>query len=305
MAQLDAVKDGSNKMNKLPFLANGVLNIWFMLWSLVCILPLILVISVSLTDEKTITLGGYQFIPQVFSTYAYSYIFTSGGSILRSYFVTICITVIGTVLSVLLIAMYAYPISRKDFRYRNHLSFFVFFTMIFNGGLVPWYMVLTQLVKVSDSYLAYIFPMAVNAWYIIIMKTFFQTTVPESIIESAKLDGAGEFRTFWQIVMPLSKPGLATVALFQTLAFWNDWFNPLMYIEDGAKYNLQYMLYRLMINIQNLQDIKGGVSIDVSKLPGETARMAMCVLAVGPIVAAYPFFQKYFIAGLTVGAVKG
>lgn len=283
------------------------MNIVFTIWSLLCILPLLLVVAVSFTDENTVTIEGYNFIASKWSTYAYNYIFLQGSSILRSYALTIFVTLFGTILSVVVIAMYAYPISRRDFKYRNKFSFFVFFTMIFNGGLVPWYMTLTQLLHITNTIWAYIFPMLVNAWYILILKTFFQTTIPEVLIESAKLDGAGEFRTFWQIVIPLSKPGLATVALFQTLGFWNDWFQPLMFIEDGKLYNLQYLLYRLMINIQYMSEVSSTTSVtsELSKLPGQTARMAMCVLAVGPIIFAYPFFQKYFIKGLTVGAVKG
>lgn len=297
-------KYNSNSISK-P--ADVIINIVFILWSLACVLPLFLVIAVSFTDENTVTREGYNFITSHWSTYAYEYIFLQGTSILRSYILTILITIFGTLLSLLVIAMYAYPISRKDFKYRNKFSFFVFFTMVFNGGLVPWYVVLTQLLHVTNTIWAYIFPVVVNAWYILILRTFFQTSIPDVLIESAKLDGAGEFRTFWQIVIPLSKPGLATVALFQTLAFWNDWFQPLMFIDDGKLYNLQYLLYRLMMNIQYMSEVSSSTTVtsELAKLPGQTARMAMCVLAVGPIIFAYPFFQKYFIKGLTVGAVKG
>lgn len=300
----DVKKYNANSISK-P--ANVIINLLFILWSLVCVLPLFLVVAVSFTDENTITREGYNFIASKWSLYAYEYIFLQGASILRSYVLTIFITIFGTLLSLIVIAMYAYPISRRDFKYRNKFSFFVFFTMVFNGGLVPWYVVLTQFMHVTNTIWAYIFPVIVNAWYILILRTFFQTSIPEVLIESAKLDGAGEFRTFWQIVLPLSKPGLATVALFQTLAFWNDWFQPLMFIDDGKLYNLQYLLYRLMMNIQYMSEVSSSTTVtsELSKLPGQTARMAMCVLAVGPIIFAYPFFQKYFIKGLTVGAVKG
>jgi putative aldouronate transport system permease protein len=216
---------------------------------------------------------------------------------------------LGTALSLLVIALYAYPISRKDFKYRNQFTFFVFFTMIFGGGLVPWYMVCVQLLHLKNTIWAMIFPALMNGWYVLIMRTFFATSIPDSIIESAKIDGAGEWRTFFQIVLPLSLPGLATVALFNTLAFWNDWYLPLMFITKANLYNLQYTMYKMLANIQFLiqssSAMSGRASEMLKNLPSETSRMAMCILAVGPIIFAYPFFQKYFVKGLTVGAVKG
>lgn len=298
-------KDGVGN-NTISNKTNVLFNFMFILYTCACILPIVLVVAVSLSSEMTIIDKGYNFFPQDFTGAAYSYIFTQGSSILKAYGVTIFVTVLGTFLSVFVIALYAYPISRKDFKYRNAFTFFVFFTMIFNGGLVPWYMMYSNILHLRNSMLAMIIPMLMNAWYILILRTFYVTTVPDSIIESARIDGAGEFRTFVQIVLPLSLPGLATVGLFQTLAYWNDWFNCLMFIEDNALYNLQYLMYKIMINIQVLgQGSKGAIYVDVSKIPGETARMAICVLSIGPIIFAYPFFQQYFIKGLTVGAVKG
>lgn len=287
---------------------NAIFNLIFIIYSVACIVPLLLVIGVSFTDENTIITSGYNFIPKVFSLEAYKWVFQSGDAIIRAYGLSIGITILGTLCSVAIIAMFAYVISRKDFKYRNIFSFIVFFTMIFNGGLVPWYMVYTNLLHINDTPAAYIVPALVNAWYVMIMRTFFQTNVPDSIIESAKIDGAGEFRTFIQIVLPLAKPGLATIALFQTLQFWNDWYLPLMLIENSKLFNLQYILYKTLTAIQYLaqaSNITGGTAQILAKLPSETARMAMCVLAIGPIILAYPFFQKYFVKGLTVGAVKG
>lgn len=295
-------------INSVSSFWNGIFNLLFTIYSLACIVPLLLVIGVSFSEENSIVTGGYNFIPKVFSLEAYKWVFQSGDAIVRAYGLSIMITVLGTLSSVIIIAMFAYVISRKDFKYRNIFSFIVFFTMIFNGGLVPWYMVYTNFLHINNTLLAYIVPSLVNAWYVMIMRTFFQTNVPDSIIESAKIDGAGEFRTFLQIVIPLAKPGLATIALFQTLGFWNDWFLPLMLIDESKLYNLQYILYKTLTAIQYLSqasNVSGGTSQILAKLPSETARMAMCVLAIGPIILAYPFFQKYFIKGLTVGAVKG
>jgi putative aldouronate transport system permease protein len=301
-----------NKNNKIsnrisPFW-NGAFNIMFLVYAAICIIPLILVISVSFSDEHTVVVGGYKFWPDVFSLEAYKWVFKSGDAILRAYGLSIGVTIVGTILSVSIISMFAYVISRKDFRYRNVFAFLVFFTMIFNGGMVPWYMVYTNLLHINNTIFAYWVPQMISAWYVIIMRTFYQTNVPDSIIESAKIDGAGEFRIFLQIVAPLAKPGLATIALFQTLAFWNDWYIPLMLIENNELFNLQYILYKTLTAIQYLSQASNmtqGTAEILAKLPSETARMAMAVLAIGPIIFAYPFFQGYFIKGLTVGAVKG
>jgi len=300
--------DSLETMNSVSPFWNGLFNILFTIYSIVCIVPLLLVVGVSFSDEKSIITGGYNFIPKVFSLEAYKWVFKSGDTIVRAYGLSIMITIVGTLCSVAIISMFSYVISRKDFKYRNVFSFIVFFTMILNGGMVPWYKVYTNLLHINNTLLAYIVPSLVNAWYVMIMRTFFQTNVPDSIIESARIDGAGEFRTFLKIVMPLAKPGLATIALFQTLGFWNEWYLPLMLIEDSKLYNLQYILYKTLNAIQYLSqasNVSGGTAEILAKLPSETARMAMCVLAIGPIILAYPFFQKYFIKGLTVGAVKG
>ncbi|MHB8063391.1 MAG: carbohydrate ABC transporter permease [Ruminiclostridium sp.] len=300
--------DEAKSMNSIKPFWNGLFNLMFILYSIACIIPLVLVIAVSFTDERTIATGGYNFIPKVFSVEAYKWVFKSGDAIIRAYGLSIIITIVGTLCSVALISMFSYVISRKDFKYRNVFSFIIFFTMIFNGGLVPWYMVYVNLLHINNTLLAYIIPNLANAWYVMIMRTFYQTNVPDSIIESAKIDGAGEFRTFIQIVLPLAKAGLATIALFQTLAFWNDWYLPLMLIEDSKLFNLQYILYKTLQAISYLSqasNITVGSADLLAKMPGETARMAMCVLAIGPIICAYPFFQKYFVKGLTVGAVKG
>jgi putative aldouronate transport system permease protein len=204
--------------------------------------------------------------------------------------------------------MYVYPLSRSSFKAKGFFSFLAYFTMIFGGGLVPWIMVYTRLFKISNSIWILIFPYLMNAWFVMIMRTFYKTSVPESIIESARIDGAGEFRTFLVIVLPLSKAGLATIGLFCTLVYWNDWYLPLMFVTERKFFNIQYLMYQTLVSIQYLTSGSAQFSeaaVVLANLPTESARMAIAIISIGPIVLAYPFFRKYFVKGLTIGAVKG
>ncbi|WP_174807097.1 carbohydrate ABC transporter permease [Paenibacillus ehimensis] len=286
---------------------NVIFNLIAGILAIACVFPFVFVTIISFTDEGTLARNGYRIIPEKWSLEAYRYVFKAGDQLLRSYGVTIAVTVIGTVLSMIMIALFAYAISRKSFKYRNFFSFFAFFTMLFNGGLVPTYIVVTQLLGLKDSIWGLILPLAVNAFYIMIMRTFFSTSVPDAIIESGKIDGAGEFGIFFRLVLPLSLPALATIGLFSTLGYWNDWFNALLYIDKPSLVPLQSMLMRIETSmqfiLQNTSNPSMGVAV-LQSLPQDTSRMAMVVLATGPIVFAYPFFQRYFIQGLTVGAVK-
>ncbi|WP_371318217.1 carbohydrate ABC transporter permease [Paenibacillus elgii] len=255
-------------------------------------------------------INGYNFIPESFSLSAYQFLFKDWEQIVRSFGVSVFVTAVGTFISVIIMAMYAYPISRRDFPHKNVFSFFMFFTMLFNGGLVPWYLVYTQMLNFKNTLLALILPLLVSAFFVLMLRTFFSGTIPPALIESAKMDGAGEFRIFAQIILPLSLPVLATVSLFQTLNYWNDWFTSLVFITGNQNVNLQYLMYKTMLDIQFLtSNTQALQAINQSggglHLPTETVRMAMAVLGIGPIVFAYPFFQKYFVKGLTVGAVKG
>lgn len=277
------------------------------IFSFLCVFPFLFVVIISFTDEGALAKDGYRLIPSEWSLGAYRYVFNMGDSLLRSYGVTIFVTVVGTILSLLFMAFYAYAVSRKSFRYRNFFSFFAFFTMLFNGGLVPTYIVVTQFLSLKDSIWALILPLAMNAFYIMILRTFYSTSVPDAIIESGKIDGAGEFRVFIKLVLPLSLPGLATIGLFSTLGYWNDWFNALLYIDDPKLVPLQSMLMRIETSMQFIMQNASNSSISAEalrSLPQDTSRMAMVVLATLPIIFAYPFFQRYFIQGLTVGAVK-
>ncbi|WP_234340189.1 carbohydrate ABC transporter permease [Gorillibacterium timonense] len=305
----------SKNPNALSGPANLVINIFFWLYSAACVLPLALVIIVSFTDENSILRRGYTFVPEKWSTFAYEFLFKDWQQLVHSAEISVIVTVIGTLLSLFFMALYAYPISRPDFPHRNFFSFFMFFTMLFNGGLVPWYLVYTRMLHLKDNIWALIIPLMISAFYIMIMRTFFANTIPGALIESAKIDGAGELRTFIQIVLPLSLPVLATVALFQTLGYWNDWFLSMIYISmpNGSNLqnvNLQYLMYKTMLDIQFITSNPTALSAITAaggdlKIPQESVRMAMAVVGIGPIVFAYPFFQKYFVQGLTVGAVKG
>lgn len=294
--------------NEISIVSNLFLNIFFIIITICCMAPLLLVISISFSDEASIRMNGYQFWPDAFSTKGYDFLLTAGDAIWRAYGISIFVTVVGTFLSLAVITLYAYPLSRRAFKYRNQFSFFAFFTMIFSGGLVPWYIVYTQLVPIKNTIWIMIVPYLMNTWYMMIMRTFYKTTIPESIIESARMDGAGEFRTYFVIVLPLCKAGLATVGLFCTLAYWNDFYLPLVFVTDNRNFNIQYLMYQTLIAVQNLLNASNQISNTneiLASLPGESVRMAIAVISIGPIVFAYPFFQKYFVKGLTVGAVKG
>ncbi|MCM3256475.1 MULTISPECIES: carbohydrate ABC transporter permease [Bacillales] len=286
---------------------NVVFNLIAGIFSFLCVFPFLFVMIISFTDEGSLARNGYQIWPEKWSLEAYKYVFQTGDTLLRSYGVTIFVTVVGTLLSLFIISLYAYAISRKGFRYRNFFSFFAFFTMLFNGGLVPTYIVATQLLGLKDSIWALILPLALNAFYIMILRTFYSTSVPDAIIESGKIDGASEFKIFYKLVLPLSLPGLATIGLFSTLGYWNDWFNALLYIDDPNLVPLQSMLMRIETSMQFILQNSQNSSLSMAALqsmPQDTSRMAMVVLATGPIILAYPFFQRYFIQGLTIGAVK-
>ncbi len=287
---------------------NIVLHIIFLIMAVCCLFPLLLVLSISFSSTRSIMEYGYSIIPHEFSLEAYKYIFETPKTIINAYGVTIFNTVVGTFLSTVIIALYAYPLSRNDFKWRKHFTYYILVTMLFSGGTVSWYIVNTTIFHLSNKIWAMILPYLMNTWYVIVMRTFFKSNVPFEIIESGELDGANEYLIFFKLVLPISLPGIATIALFQALTFWNDWWLPIMYIVKPELYNLQFLLQRMMQNIQNLNEnsrFMSNAAEEMMKLPSEGARMALCVVAMGPILIVYPFFQKYFIQGLTVGSVKG
>ncbi|MCM3746322.1 carbohydrate ABC transporter permease [Paenibacillus pasadenensis] len=273
--------------------------------AILCVIPFVLILSSSLTDENAILVNGYKFIPSVFSLEAYKLLFEHPEDMLRSYAVTISVTAIGTFVGLFLTAMTAYVLCRKDFKWRNGFTFYFFFTTLFSGGLVPWYLLITNYLQWKDTLTVLIVPSLMSVFFLLVMRTF-MSSIPEAITESAKIDGAGDFRIFLQLIIPLSKPALATIGLFTALRYWNDWYMALLFISDDRLAPLQYYLYKMLGNMEGLRRAMlgsgGGVAIDI---PGESLKMAMTVVACGPILFAYPFIQKYFVQGLTIGAVKG
>ena len=272
--------------------------------ALICLIPFILLVSGSFTSEQWIRFHGFSLWPGEFSVEAYKLIFKTPERIVRAYGVTIFITVVGTFLGLLLTTLTAYVIGRKDFKYRNRFSFYFYFTTLFNGGMVSTYIYYIQYLHLKDNILALILPGMFNVFYLLIMRTFI-TTVPFSLIESAKLDGAGEWYTFFHIVLPLLKPGLATIGLFLALGYWNNWYNAMLYINEEELYPLQYLLYSIQQEAQALARIAAQSGITVTDLPSDSLKLAMAVVATGPILILYPFVQKYFISGITIGSVKG
>ena len=272
--------------------------------ALCCLLPFVMLVSASFTAEKHIAVHGYGLWPGEFSTKAYETLFKSPQDILRAYGVTIFITVCGTIAALLLISMTAYVLSRKDLKYRNSITFFFYFTTLFNGGMISTYIFLIRYLRLKNSLLALILPLLFNVFYLLIMRSF-MSSIPSSIIESAKIDGAGEVRIFVQLVLPLAKAGLATIGLFVALDYWNDWYNAMLYISKHEMYPLQYLLYSMISAAQELSRLASQTSIPLADLPSQSLRMAMAVIAMGPILLVYPFVQKYFVKGITIGAVKG
>ncbi|TXK85906.1 carbohydrate ABC transporter permease [Paenibacillus sp. N3.4] len=284
-------------------------HIIMILLSLACLVPFMLLFLSSITDEKEIIRNGYSFLPTQYSLLAYRYIWEQGADIFRAYGITVLVTVVGTTASLVITSLLAYPIARKDYPLRNVLAFVVFFTLLFNGGLVPSYLIYSQLLDIKNTIWALIIPgLLMNGFNVMLMRTYFQTSIPMEVIESANMDGAGEFRTFRSIVLPLSMPILATVGLFQTITYWNDWMNGMVYITDPHYYSIQNLLNRILQDAQFLasgQFKNSSVSTAVQSLPSSTVKMAIAVIGIIPILIVYPFFQKYFVKGITIGAVKG
>ena len=279
------------------------------LLAVICFLilfPLILVISASLSTEANLAQFGYTMLPKEFSLAGYKYVFNNPAAVFNAYKVTFTFSVITTLVGTFLMALVAYPLSKSDLRGKGAISFYLYFTMLFNGGLVPTYILITQYLKLGDTIWVYILPCLISPWYVFMIRTFFKS-IPEAICESAYIDGAGEFRVFLTIMLPLSKPVLSTVALFVFLASWNNWYTSMLYINDNSLVSLQYLLQRIMRDIDILQREQGLTQnlINIVDIPAETARMAMAMVVAGPALLVFPFFQKYFVKGLTVGGVKG
>lgn len=292
-------------MRKQSKLQQIMLILIFSVLCLAVIFPFWLLLSASFSNAGVITTKGYQVWPNPIDFSAYKYVFENPQQILRAYGVTFVFSVVSMVLSVVLMAMVAYPLSKDNLKGRGAINFYLYFTMLFSGGLVPSYLVIAKGLHLNDTIWVYILPSLISPWYVFMMRTFFKG-IPGEIMESATIDGASEYRIFAQMILPLSKPVLATVALFMFLGKWNDWNTALIYITKPELYSLQYLLQKIMedINILKQSQMAGSI-VDISDIPSETVRMAMAVVVAGPALLVFPFFQKYFVKGLTVGSVKG
>lgn len=304
------MKQKNHRLNSVSAGTEAVMNVVLALFSLCCIIPFIFVVIISFSSEESIRTIGYSFWPMAWSTDTYAYAFEKLPQIWRSFFNSILITGIGTVLSTLICVLYSYALYRPDFKYRNFFNFFSFFVMLFGGGLVPTYIISKQVLGLSENYAALIVPLLVSPFNIIVMRTFFKSSVPLELIEAATIDGSGEYSTLFRIVLPIAKPGIATIALLNALAYWNDWFQSLLYIRQNKVLQpLQALLMELQNNVEYLNRMIGQMGtaaiMEAQRAPNQTLRMALVVMIVVPIACAYPFFQRYIVAGLTIGSVKG
>ena len=300
----------NHRLNQISAGTEALFHVIVGLFSVCCIIPFFFVIVISFSAESSIREIGYSFLPNAWSTATYSYAVQRLPQIWRSYFNSIFITVVGTFLSTLMCALYSYALFRPDFKFRGFFTFFSFFTMIFGGGLVPTYVICTQVLGLTENYAALIVPLLVSPFNIIIMRTFFKSSVPLELIEAATIDGSGEYATFFRVVLPIAEPGLATIALLNALAYWNDWYLSLLYIKQNKVLQpLQALLMELQNNVEYLNRMSAALGSsaiqEAMRAPTQTLRMVLVVLIVVPIACAYPFFQRYIVAGLTIGSVKG
>lgn len=289
-----------------PF--NRVATIILTIAVVIALMPILLIVIASFTAENSLIQFGYSYVPKKWSLDAYYYMVKQGVTIARAYGVSFFVTIVGTLMSVLLTTMLAYPMSRKSFKYRNILAFFVFFTMLFNGGIVPSYIMWTKIFAIKNTIWALIIPnYLVTAFNVILVKNYYSNSIPESLIEAAQIDGASELTIFGKIMLPLAVPTVATISLFTGLCYWNDWTNGLYYIDDQKLFSIQQLLMKIMNNIQALRSNSNAALLGTGAvdLPGTSIRMAMAVIGILPIMLVYPFVQKYLVKGVVVGAVKG
>lgn len=278
--------------------------IFVSIYALCCLIPFLIIISTSFTSESIIRTDGVQLIPKGFTVEAYTAVLKTG-SIFKSYGLTIAITLIGTLCGLAIISMTGYALQRKDFPFRNAISFYIYFTSLFSAGLAPTYLLMTQTYHLKDNYLAVLLPLMMSPWLVILMKNFVKA-IPHELTESGKIDGAGDFRIFVSLILPLIKPALATIGLFLALGYWNEWYQSSLYLSSKVSIKpLQYMLYEVVNKNDALKNSVAGQYVNITDIPTNSLKMATAVLATGPVVLVYPFVQKYFISGITVGAVKG
>ncbi|MCL1796184.1 MAG: carbohydrate ABC transporter permease [Clostridia bacterium] len=300
--------DGLGRFNRVRLATNIFGSLLFIMLAAITVLPFLFVVIISLSSEASIASIGYSFTPLGFGITAYRYLWNMSNVVGRAFVTSIGVTLTGTVLGLVLTTTMGYALSRRSFKLRGFYTYYIFIPMLFSGGLVSTFFVNTQLYNLQNTYWSLILPLACSSFYIIILRTFFTTSVSDSIIESGKVDGASQFRIFFELVLPISLPAIATIGLFLTFAYWNDWFQASIYLDSSYRhlYPLQYLLVAIERSIDFLTRNAAHMSTEnIYDMPSETMRMAIVVVAVLPIACSYPFFQKYFISGLTIGAVKG
>ena len=293
------------KKDKYTKAVHAFAYIFITLFALACLIPFVLMVSASFSSESAITTNGFGILPKEFSLAAYELIFKSPRTLIGSYVVTIIMTVMGTIIGLFIVAMTGYSLQRKDFPFRNGIMFFIYFTTLFSAGLAPTYLWMTKYLNLKDNYLAVFLPLLMSPWLIILMKNFVKS-IPYEVTESGKIDGAGDFRIFASLILPMLTPALATIGLFIALGYWNEWYNSMLYLSSSVEFKpLQNYLYGIINQAAALKNSVAGANVSTGPLPAQTLKMATAVLATGPIIFLYPFVQKYFISGITVGAVKG
>jgi len=293
------------KLDMSDRIIRGVTYVIVTLFSIACIIPFWMVIASSFSTEEAIRRTGFTLWPTEFSLYSYELLFRSPDQMIGAYVVTIGLAIVGTLIGLFIISMTGYALPRKDFPFRNHIMFYIYFTSLFSAGLVPFYLLIKQTLNLGDTYWAILLPLLMSPWLIVLMKNFVKA-IPHEITESGKIDGAGDFRIFWNLILPSMKPALATIGLFLALAYWNEWYYSSLFLSSKVEYRpLQYHLYNVINKVASLKNSVAGSNVVLTDLPGETLKMATATVATGPIILLYPFVQKYFVAGLTVGSVKG
>ncbi len=292
------------RMERAEISFNIVGFVFISFFAFLALVPFIFIVSGSLTKESAIYRYGYSIIPHQFSLEAYRVLFKAPARILNAYFVTIMLEVFGTTTSMFLVSLTAYVLYRRSFRYRNFFALMFYFTSLFSGGLIPTYIWIVRYLHLKNTFFALLLPPLMGPWLIFLMRNF-MSSIPESLVESAKMDGAGEFKIFWNVILPLAVPGLATVGLFKGLAYWNDWFLARLYIEKEKLFPLQYFLYNILHTAEGIDRAVAQSGIPLPKLPSQSLKLAISVVAIGPVIFLYPLVQRYFIKGITIGSVKG
>ena len=305
MPKLIADRGNKVRLDSSDKIIRGVTYVVVTLFSICCVLPFWLIIASSFSEESAILRTGFTLWPSKFSTYAYSLLFRSPDQMIGAYIVTVGLALVGTLIGLFVVAMTGYALQRQDFPFRNGIMFYIYFTSLFSAGLVPFYLLIVQTLNLRDTYWAILLPLLMSPWLIVLMKNFVKS-IPFAITESGKIDGANDFKIFYALILPSLKPALATIGLFLALGYWNEWYYSSLFLTSQVKYRpLQFHLYNVINKVASLKNSIAGSNVVIEDLPSETLKMATAVVATGPIILLYPFVQKYFVAGLTVGAVKG